>query len=102
MINNSLQSEEARAEYMNRLGNALMQLSVVFAEQGITLTSVVLGSAEDGLRYRASIDRYHSLLINVGMDPETGQPTINANVAGIEIRWPAVREALRSGGFIFK
>lgn len=76
-----------------------MMLTDVLAERHMTLVSIDLGSWEDGQHFKGSVNSEHALYIEHGIDERTGEMKNQGQVAGVLVRWPTKRKALRQGGF---
>lgn len=81
-------------DFIKEVAEALYQLSKVFAKRNMTLTSVDLGSWEDGQQFKYHIDREHASYIQQGIDHRTGEMVNEGEVAGVKVRWPTIRQAV--------
>lgn len=94
-----LNTEDKRKGFTNELGDALYRLTKVLGRHNMTLASIDLGSWDDGQYMKMSLDVEHSMTIEQGLDSRTGEMVNQANVAGVLIRWPTKRQAIRDSEF---
>lgn len=86
-------------DFINELGTALMMLTRALGRRHMTLASIDLGSWDDGQHFKMNVDREHAFYIEQGIDNRTGEMVNQGNVAGVLIRWPTKRKALRDSEF---
>lgn len=88
-------------EAINDIGTAILRLNDALLKHNFRgLAAVDLMSPEDGQRLKLLASPENGFHIEYGkMDPETGSPVNQAEIAGVLVRWPATKRARHGGGF---
>lgn len=82
------------SDHFNELATDLMRLSESFGLHRMTMVAIDLGSWENGQTLIGLLDKEHRMYLELGIHPKTGEACNQCTIAGVIVRWPAMRQVV--------